>query len=1110
MKHLKHLFTALLLLCSTAMAAHDFEVGGVYYNILSGVDKTVEVTSGTNKYTGSVAIPESVVYGGITYRVTSIGQSAFYGCTDLQTVLLPNSIVSIKSGAFAHSGINSITIPASVVGDIDGYMFYECSSLNEIVVDENNEVYDSREGCNAIVKTPDNEIIVGSNNSTIPAGIVSISELAFDSREGLKELILPSGFKTIGERAFRDCLGLKKVYISETVTSIGQAAFGLCPEIESIVVDKNNKVLDSREDCNAIIKTSTNTLLVGCQNTFIPGTITAIGSYAFFHAKNLEFILIPSSVTSLGDYAFYGCSSLKCMASMATTAPSLGQYSLGDGFAYLPGTLYVLNPDAYSAWKPYFTTQIGFYGDCGDNLFSCIISDVLHIWGTGNMDYMSYDWDDFYFNSAPWFNSSEQKEFSSIKIHHGVKSIGEGAFYGCTVFKSIEIPNSVTSIGSSAFYDCTGLTSIEIPNSVTSIGGAAFEGCTGLTSVEIPNSVTSIGNYAFWGCSGLTSIEIPNSVTNIGESAFNYCESLYSVKISDISAWCNISFGSSNANPLYYAKNLYLNGDLVSELVIPDQVTEIKNYAFCGCTGLKSIEIPNSVTSIGNDAFWSCSGLRIVYNNSSLNITVGSSNYGYVAWNAVAVVSKSDILDQVGDFTFYINDSTVTLVEYSGGDNVISLPESYNGQNYIIARTLFRNKSNITGVTIPNSVTSIGNYAFYGCTGLTSVEIPNSVTSIGNSAFSACTGLTSVVIGNSVISIGNSAFERCTGLTSVTIGNSVTSIGEYAFRNCTGLTSVEIGNGVTSIGNSAFYNCKSLTGITIPNSVTSIGNDAFRNCTGLTSIEIPNSVTSIGGWAFYGCTGLTSITSLIPADALFAVNSYTFYNVDKNVCTLYVPVGSKSTYASTASWSEFTNIVELEPTEVTVNINQYGCATYCSEYALDFSEVEGLKAYAATGYKSNSQVVTLTRVQTAEAGIGLFLKGEPGEYVVPVIESTDEHSLNMLVGTLEPTIVNSTDGAMSNYKFTIADGDAAPMFYPFEDGTTLSAGKAYLQIPTAWLPVTAQKSLNVRFDDGETTDIDEVKGENGEVKTIYDLSGRVVENPTSGIYIIDGKKVFIK
>ena len=153
---------------------------------------------------------------------------------------------------------------------------------------------------------------------------------------------------------------------------------------------------------------------------------------------------------------------------------------------------------------------------------------------------------------------------------------------------------------------------------------------------------------------------------------------------------------------------------------------------------------------------------------------------------------------------------------------------------------------------------------------------------------------------------------------------------------------------------------------------------------------------------------------------------------------------------------------------------------------------------------------TIARVMTTPAETGIFLMAEPGEYVVPTIEVCNDHTLNLLVGTLEPTIVNSTNGEMSNYKFTIAEGNDEPMFYPFEDGTAFSAGKAYLQIPTAWLPATAQKSLNIRFDEGETTDIDELEGENGKVKTVYDLQGRVVEKPTSGIYIIDGKKVIIK
>jgi hypothetical protein len=161
---------------------------------------------------------------------------------------------------------------------------------------------------------------------------------------------------------------------------------------------------------------------------------------------------------------------------------------------------------------------------------------------------------------------------------------------------------------------------------------------------------------------------------------------------------------------------------------------------------------------------------------------------------------------------------------------------------------------------IPHGVTSIGNHAFWGCTGLTDITIPNSVTSIGARAFNRCTGLTSITIPNSVTSIGNYAFEVCTSLTSITIPNSVTSIGDSAFWGCTGLTDITIRNSVTSIGNFAFGGCTNLTSITIPNSVTSIGAWAFSNCTGLTDITIPNSVTSIGERAFWSCTGLTSIT----------------------------------------------------------------------------------------------------------------------------------------------------------------------------------------------------------------------------------------------------------
>ncbi len=278
----------------------------------------------------------------------------------------------------------------------------------------------------------------------------------------------------------------------------------------------------------------------------------------------------------------------------------------------------------------------------------------------------------------------------------------------------------VTSIGNYAFEKCYDLTSVTIPNSVTSIGDYVFNYCDGLTSVIIPNNMVSIGRCAFQNCYCLTSVTIPNSVTSIGGGAFHNCDGLTSVNIFDIAAWCNIKFGNVNANPLGCAHHLYLNGEEIKDLVIPNSVTSIGANTFIGCSGLTSVTIGNSVTSIGGNAFSYCSGLT--------SVTIGNS---------------------------------VTII---GG-------------------MAFSYCSGLTSIIIPNSVTSIDG-AFYKCSGLTSVTIPNSVTSIGDYAFGGCSGLTSVTIPNSVTSIGTEAFGYCSGLTSVTIGNSVTSIGDYAFRGC--------------------------------------------------------------------------------------------------------------------------------------------------------------------------------------------------------------------------------------------------------------------------------------------------------------------------------------
>lgn len=246
---------------------------------------------------------------------------------------------------------------------------------------------------------------------------------------------------------------------------------------------------------------------------------------------------------------------------------------------------------------------------------------------------------------------------------------------------------------------------------------------------------------------------------------------------------------------------------------------------------------------------------------------------------------------------------------------------------------------------------------------------------------------------------------------------------------------------------------------------------------------------------------------------VFATDSIAYGSV---ITLIEAPVREGHTFSG---WSEApatmpANDVELRavfiPTEVTITIGQYGSTVYCSEYALDFSDVAGLKAFAATGYNTMSGVISMSRISTAKSKMGVYLIGAPGEYVVPVIERSYDNSLNMLVGVLQKSVVNasSDDGLYANFKYTIKSGDAAPKFYRYSDGSSISAGKAYLQLPVDWLADESSRSIGIRFDD-EATDIDEVEGQGEMVKTVYDLQGRVVKNPTKGIYIIEGKKVFI-
>ena len=878
-----------------------------------GIDAFKGCASLKNVYIGSISTWCTVVFDNY-YSSPFVSAANMYLNNELVSELnIPDGVKRINTYALC-SALTSITVPSSVEYIGKGAFFACWVEKLEIPFIGPTSNADTDAYFGYIFGAPSysdhNRYVPYSINTVVITGGTNIKKGAFYGCWSLNSVTIPNSVTNIEDSAFKGCSGLTSVTIPNSVTSIGKGAFENCSAISEITLPfigatKGGKInthfgyIFGAETSSAngnYVPKSLKTVTIrgetaindyafsGCENISkvnINEGVTSIGKNVFRDCL-LYSVIIPNSVTSIGKGAFENCSAIRDITLPFIGATKDGKINTHFGYIFGAET-----SSANGNYVPKLLETVTIRGETAINDYAfrgcekiqkVIIENVKERIGEYAFQDCTLLWE---ITIVDCNINIETSAFSSckylrlVKVENSIVNIGAGVFKDCTRLNEIIFSTSEAMIGGSAFSGCTSLKKVTVDENsqLKSIGRYAFDGCTSLTNIIFSENsqLKSIGDYAFNDCTSLKSIAIPGSVTSIGDNAFDGCTSLTSITIPG----SVISIGD-------YA---FYGCNKLTEITIPDSVTSIGSYAFKNCTSLTGITIPSSVTNIGQHAFYGCKALYEVYINDldkwcTINFSDAESN------------------PMSCGITLYHNGEPVTKLELQDTVSIIG--------NYA-----FYQYSHITSITIPGSVISIGDYAFYGCNKLTKITIPNSVTSIGSHAFHGCSLLTNIALDeNSPLSdIGDYAFYGCNKLTEITIPDSVTSIGSYAFKNCTSLTSITIPGSVTSIGDNAFDGCTSLTSIALDENspLSDIGDYAFYGCNKLTEITIPNSVTSIGSYAFHGCSSLTSIS--IPS-SVTSIGSSAFYNCTKlanvTIGNSVTSIGS-SAFGNTAYYNDSSN-----------------------------------------------------------------------------------------------------------------------------------------------------------------------------------------------------------
>ncbi|MBO4498845.1 MAG: leucine-rich repeat protein [Bacteroidaceae bacterium] len=652
-----------------------------------------------------LTIPSQIEHEGKTYPVTKIGEMAFgtlWQTEGLKRIAIPSSVTEIGFSAFnSLIGLESIFIPESVV-KIGSNLFKECNNLSKIEVAPANTIYDSREGCNAIIETASNTLIMGCMSSVIPGSVTSIADEAFKSCKGLKAIVIPEGVKSIGRSAFEECSGLVSLSIPANFEKIGENAFLNCTGLKSI---------DTKDGCNALIRA--NELILGCATTKIPAGVKKIGYRAFYHCHFDSPFVIPAGVEEIGDEAFMGFSGFSDLK-IPSTVKVIGKGAFADYDMLLSITVDPANK--------YFDSR----EDCNAIIRT---KDNTLILGCENTVIPKS------------IKTIGEKAFSHCKaakalvLPEGLEHIGREAFAYYTSAAPISLPSSLKTIAPKAFLECKSLASeLVISGKVKEIGDSAFQFSYGVETVTIGKGVKIIGASAFQRLDHVKSMVIPEGVKRIGESCFAACDNLETVSL---------------PSSLKYLGGGAFTVSGLREIEIPKSIAEINDGTFTMCMELVKVTLPKTIKRIGNRAFWECRSLEQFQLPEKLEF-IGDD--AFVENNRFTDIYIPAGVREIGRQPF-----ASIEIKSINVDPRNSRYESPEGSNALIDKSSGTLIAGCSNTVIPKGVKEIGESAFSECWGMERIVIPEGVERIGDNAFRNCRNA-EITIPASVKHIGTAAF----------------------------------------------------------------------------------------------------------------------------------------------------------------------------------------------------------------------------------------------------------------------------------------------------------------------------------------------------------------